>query len=58
MLNKKITSILFIFVLMFTVVCSSADEVSENLIIHITINKLTMKRIGKIIFNAKLVLSL
>ena len=30
MINKKITSILFIFVLMLTVVCSDTEEVSEN----------------------------
>ena len=39
MINKKITSILFIFVLMFTVVCSDTEEISENKSIDTTEKK-------------------
>ena len=39
MINKKITSILFIFVLMLTVVCSDTEEVSENKSIDTTEKK-------------------
>ena len=60
MINKKITSILFIFVLMLTVVCSDTEEVSENKSIDTTEKKYNVvattpmlgefvKRLGKII---------
>ena len=39
MINKKITSILFIFVLMLTVVCSDIEEISENKSIDTTEKK-------------------